>query len=76
MATAMPSQPNPAYEPYDREAVTSWIRQMPASFRDWLTTQFNEQVNYLRGVGDLVGMARYQGRLDTLEMILKIREEA
>jgi hypothetical protein len=65
-----------AWEPYNRDEVSRWMRQMPNSFRDWLSREYDLEVQQLRTSSEPSAVYRSQGRLEKLEMIINLRKEA
>lgn len=66
-------QKNEPYSPYDEEEVDKWMREMPESFKVWLQMQYETQLAYLLNAVDLLTIGRYQGRIEVLEQLRRIK---
>ena len=64
------------YNPRRDEATSSWIRQMPTGFRDWLEEQIKREMDMLSTASEMTQIYRAQGRAEIFSYLMELRKGA
>ena len=64
------------WEPFNRDEVFKWMRQMPPSFHEWLVREREIEISQICNLAELVSLCRCQGRIDVLTRLLDLKKEA
>lgn len=59
----------------DREAVSAWLQHAPRSWIEYLQQTRDYEIKQLRQAIDLIGIGRYQGKLEILDRLIGLKEE-
>lgn len=62
---------------YDEDKTQKWFRNEDGkSFLEYIRQKYVQEDRQLRSASDLITIGRYQGKLEILEWLIKLREES